>query len=60
MGMFSWKVLFLSLIFPFPLLSVGGVGSAIAEQDGKRKMSLEDALFELPMHQRCRQGVLPG
>ena len=60
MGMFSWKVLFLPLIFPSPLLSVGGVGSATAEQNGKRKMSLEDAPFELPMYQRCRGGVFPG
>lgn len=43
-----------------PLLSVGGASSAMAEQNGKRKMSPEDAPFELAMYQRCRRGVFPG
>lgn len=60
MGMFSWKVLLLPLVFPLPLLSTGGVGSATAEQSWKRKISLEDALFDPPMHQRCRGGFFSG
>lgn len=52
MGMLSWKVLVLTLIFPFPLLSVGSFGGAMAEKNGQGKVSAEDPLFEPPMHQQ--------
>lgn len=54
--MSSCEVLFLTLIFPFSLLSVGDIGGTMAEQSGKRKMlppclTPKDAPFELPMYQ---------
>lgn len=49
MGMWSRKALFLTLISPFPLLSVEGIGCATTEQNGQGKVSAEDPLFELPM-----------
>lgn len=49
MGMLSWRVLVLTLISPFPLLSVGSVGGATAEQNGQGKVSAEDPLFEPPI-----------
>lgn len=62
MGMLSGsgKVLLLTQISPFPLLSVGAVGSAMAEQNGQGKVWAEDPLFELPLLQQSRWEGFPG